>query len=168
MPVFVHLIQEKEKTRIQRSGIRKSRIHLNNTDAGVFCMPVINDYFATHQWLREIKRFEKKNITGIYFRVGSSEPVWYGYYFETHKKGTAAEAVEAFMRMNDKMGFQVIIPRNIHRETNNSETMAVCAEAIINIKGQEGFDYLKEYENIENVKSILDEYKEIFTCDTTK
>ena len=58
MPAFVHLTQEKEKNRIQRSGIRKSRIHLKNTDTGVFCMPVINDYFATHQWLREIKRFE--------------------------------------------------------------------------------------------------------------
>ena len=290
MPVFVHLTQEKEKNRIQKSGIRKSKIHTKNTDTGVFCMPVINDYFATHQWLREIKRFEKKNIAGVYFRVGSSEPVWYGYYFEAHKKGTAAEAVEAFMRMNDKMGFQVIIPRNIHteeiikikdlyqgvgwrfypkahgkrmclcpgclakgdintnkhilqrfnelitelrsaqnslerstvlwnlrdfisdnkrrirnwneilfvaedkgdevrralarvlsavgnndafnavikilRETNDTETMAVCAEAIINIKKQKGFDYLKEYENIENVKSILDEYKEIFNCDT--
>ena len=62
--------------------------------------------------------------------------------------------------------FNVII--KILRATNDSETMAVCAEAIINIKGQKGFDYLEEYENIENVKSIIDEYKEIFTCDTTK
>ena len=116
MPVFVHLTQERDKNRIEKSGIKKSKIHFKDADTGVFCMPVIIDYFATHQWLREIKRSEKKNIIGVYFRIGSDEPVWYGYYFEKHKKSTAAEAVEAFMKTDDKMGFQVIIPRNIHAE----------------------------------------------------
>jgi hypothetical protein len=113
MPIFVHLTQAKSKSNILRNGVKKSKIHDEGADNGVFCMPVINDFFATHQWLQEIKRFEKKNLIAIYFRVKNHEILSYGQYNNKPYSGSASEATRAFMDLEDKMGFQTIIPRSI-------------------------------------------------------
>ncbi len=61
MPTFVHLAPDKFATRIRRNGIRarKHWIALRPEPVGVrgvYCMPVIGNFFITHQWLREMKR----------------------------------------------------------------------------------------------------------------
>ncbi len=46
MAILVHLAPEKLGARFLKSGIRK----------GVYCMPLLPNYYASHQWLRELKR----------------------------------------------------------------------------------------------------------------
>jgi len=41
MPMLVHLTPEKHLSRIVRNGIR--------SDRGVYCMPVLPDYYVSHQ-----------------------------------------------------------------------------------------------------------------------
>jgi hypothetical protein len=110
----VHLAEPKDIDKIKRSGIKPAAIHSDDHPLGVFCMPVINDFFATHQWARELMRFGKKNLLGVYFRVPDAEMVWYGRFNERHRHGDAAKASLAFNGRDDKLGFQVIVPRKIH------------------------------------------------------
>lgn len=79
-------------------------------------MPVTDDFFTTHQWARELIRFGLRNPTGIYFKIPDDTEVWFGRYNQKHHRGTAANAVKAFSQLDDKMGFQVIIPRKITRD----------------------------------------------------
>ena len=74
--------------------------------------------------------------------------------------------VSVLSSVGSNEAFNIII--KILNGTNNYDTIAACTEAIINIKKQEGFDYLKDYENIVCVKNIIDEYKEILTYDETE
>ncbi len=113
MALFVHFAPESAIKSIRRSGIKKSRIHYHDTNTGVFCMPVMDNYYAVHQWLRELKRFTKKNMTAVYFRIDDHEQVYYGAYYQKHHLGTAVQAANSFMQLNDKLGFQTIVPRNI-------------------------------------------------------
>ena len=114
MANFVHLTDDKTIETIRRSGIRLAKIHNNDYPAGIFCMPVTNDFFASHQWARELKRFGKKNLYGIYFRIKDDEPVWYGYYNAEHRHDNAVKAIHTFDKLENKMGFQVVIPRKIY------------------------------------------------------
>ncbi|MNW23477.1 hypothetical protein D3C74_01800 [compost metagenome] len=113
MTQFIHLAPEDTISAIRRTGIRKSRIHYPEASSGVFCMPVIDDYYAVHQWLRELKRFNKKNLKAVHFRVRDQEQVYFGSFSGKHRYGTAAAAAGQFRQAEDRMGFQVIIPRSI-------------------------------------------------------
>lgn len=113
MGTFVHLTSEKNLPGIRRSGIKPETIHYEEVIKGVFCMPVSDDFFATHQWARELMRFGLRNPQGVYFRIPDDQEVLFGRYNEKHRKGTAAEAAAAFQKREDKMGFQVIVPRKI-------------------------------------------------------
>ena len=73
MATFVHLAPESAVDRIRRSGIRRSRTRYG--ESGVYASPVMQSYFATHQWLRELKRFGGRTIIGIYFRIPDDEVV---------------------------------------------------------------------------------------------
>jgi hypothetical protein len=113
MPVFVHLAEESAGKSILKNGIIKKRVHDESIGSGVFCMPVIRDFYATHQWVREMRRFGKKNMVGVYFRLPLDEPVWSGRYSDKHALGQAGKAVEAFMNSEDRAGFQVILLRSV-------------------------------------------------------
>ncbi len=113
MPAFVHLTSEDNTKNIEKNGLRIDKIHYDNVSKGIFCMPVIDDFFSTHQWLREIKRFNKKNIVGVYFRIPDNEPVWYGFYNEEHKHANAGLAIKDFIESPNRLGYQVIITRKI-------------------------------------------------------
>ena len=56
MAVFVHFTDENKKNSIIKNGIKMGTIHYENIKKGVFCMPVIPDFYATHQWVRENKK----------------------------------------------------------------------------------------------------------------
>lgn len=116
MATFMHITAEKNMAAIRRSGLKPERIHYQDVSTGVFCMPVTDDFFATHQWARELIRFGLRNPTGIYFKIPDDTEVWFGRYNQKHHRGTAANAVKAFSQLDDKMGFQVIIPRKITRD----------------------------------------------------
>ena len=113
MAMFVHLTAEKQVKVIVRNGItrfRKSRIA---GQSGIYAMPVMRNFYVSHQWLRELKRRGRGPIAGIYFRVPDAETVWLGHYNQAHQQMTAAEATAAIHEAESAEGFEVIIPRRI-------------------------------------------------------
>src|SRR5690242_3069614 len=91
MPVFVHLTSHRSLPSIRRSGIacRGPRWR----PAGVHAMPVTRNVDVAHQWLREMKRWGRGVMLGVYFRLPDEEPVEAGHYNTPHVSMTAAQAV---------------------------------------------------------------------------
>jgi hypothetical protein len=112
MPMLTHLTSEKDAKAIRRSGIRAATGGYG-TPRGVFCMPILPDYFATHQWLRELKRWGQRTLVAVDFRLLSDEPAWFGPYGRPHAETTVGRAIGMLMGAGDVRGFEVIIPRPI-------------------------------------------------------
>jgi hypothetical protein len=113
MPTFVHLTPESRVTLIRRNGIGRLRKGLGSRPGGLFAVPVTGDFFATHQWLRELRRRGQGPMVGVYFRIPDDETVWVGRYNQDHRRLTAAQAAAEFMGPGDRQGWEVIIPRRI-------------------------------------------------------
>jgi hypothetical protein len=113
MAMFVHLAPESLGSRIRRNGIAVSRHGVGECPRGVFAVPVSRNFFASHQWLREMKRRNKGPIAGFYFRIPDEQPVWIGHYNQNHQCLTAAEAVAEFISATDPLGWEIVIPRRI-------------------------------------------------------
>jgi hypothetical protein len=100
MAIFVHLSDEKNKNSIIKNGIKIEKIHYEKITRGIFCMPVISDFYATHQWLREIKQYSSgNNIIAIYFKIPDNELVCCGKYNDKFIQITAKSAHEQFMKL---------------------------------------------------------------------
>lgn len=115
MPTLVHLTPEKNVTRILRSGITLQRAGEYGL-AGVYCMPVLPDFFVMHQWLRELKRRGgtfHRTMVGITFRLASDEPVLIGHYAREHVQMSLGEAIRLLMQQADARGYEIIVPRAI-------------------------------------------------------
>jgi hypothetical protein len=113
MPIFVHLAPESSVARIRRNGIRRTRKACGDRPAGLFAVPVTPDYYISYQWLRELSRRGQGPISGVYFRIADSEPVWVGHYNQVHRPMTAAESVAEFLASENREGWEVLIPRRI-------------------------------------------------------
>lgn len=109
--MLVHLGDARAVSSYRRSGIRVSLGRSRPT--GVFAMPVLPDYFASHQWLRELKRRGVRTFVGIYFRVPDAEPVFVGHYRHAHAPMSAAAAAQLIMTAPDARGYEVIVPRRV-------------------------------------------------------
>lgn len=105
MPVLVHLADEKDAKKILNGGLKHGR--------GVYCMPVLPNFYVSHQWLRELKRGGVKTYVGIYFRIHSKELVYAGKYNNPHKHITLGEAIKEIMTLEDPLGYELIIDRKI-------------------------------------------------------
>ena len=115
MAVFVHFTEENNKNSIIKNGITLQKIHYDKINKGIFCMPVIPDFYATHQWIRELKQYKSGNeIIAVYFKVPDEELVFCGKYNETIVKTKASDTHNKFLNLEDKMGFQTIISRKIY------------------------------------------------------
>ena len=112
MAMFVHLAAANVSDAIRRSGIKRLR-KANVPEPGIYAMPVVRNYFVSHQWLRELKRRNAGPIVGVYFRVADDELVWVAHYRNAHQKMSAAEASGLIMHADSPEGFEVIIPRKI-------------------------------------------------------
>jgi hypothetical protein len=115
MPVFVHLAPEHSVARIVRNGIRRSRARAP-LPSGVFAMPVGPSFFASHQWLRELKRSGVRTIAAVYLRIADDEPVWFGHFGQAHVPMRASEAaaeLAAATAAGTAAGLEVLIPRRI-------------------------------------------------------
>ncbi len=55
MPICVHLTSEKNAKQILRTGIKAVANGVNG-QKGIYCMPILQNFYASHQWLRELKR----------------------------------------------------------------------------------------------------------------
>jgi hypothetical protein len=112
MAMFVHLTTESRVPRIRRNGIARLRKGVGTTE-GVFAVPVTRNFYASHQWLRELKRRNQGPIAAVYFRVPDEQLVWVGHYGQAHRLVTAAEAVAQFTKAEDPLGWEVAVPRRI-------------------------------------------------------
>ncbi len=116
MALFVHLAPENKSGSIRRSGIRTRRVRnvaRDGYDRIVFAMPVTNDFYVSHQWLREFKRNGQRTIVGVYFRIPNNQLVLVGHYNQAHSEMIASEAVGIVFNAEQPEGFEVIIPRKI-------------------------------------------------------
>ena len=136
MPVFVHLTSERNLPSIRREGI--GLIKKMYRPRGVYALPVTDNFYLSHQWLRELRRAGGGTIVGVYFRLPRDEPVEVGHYTSLHLPMSAAEAVALMMEAGDRdpaaaraadsaakavqrgralpsspEGFEVIVPRRI-------------------------------------------------------
>jgi hypothetical protein len=113
MAMFVHLTTESRISRIRRNGIARLRKAAGLSIKGIFAVPVTRDFYASHQWLRELKRQNQSPIAGVYFRLPDKQPVWLGHYGQSHRLVTAAEAIAQFSMTDDPSGWEVVVPRRI-------------------------------------------------------
>jgi hypothetical protein len=111
MAMFVHLTTESRIPRIRRNGIARQRT--GTSIEGVYAVPVTRNFYASHQWLRELKRRNQGPIAGIYFRVPDEQLVWVGHYGQARRCVTAAEAIAEFTKADDPLGWEVVVPRRI-------------------------------------------------------
>jgi hypothetical protein len=111
--MFVHIAAESQTPRIRRSGISRIRDAWGPFPGGVFAVPVVPNFFLTHQWLRELKRRNEGTLVAVYFRIPDAERVWVGHYGKEHNWLSAAEAGAKFSTAEDLRGWEVIIPRKI-------------------------------------------------------
>ena len=116
MALFVHLAPEKQSAAIRRSGIKPRHIRegaLVGYERVVFAMPVTDDFYVSHQWLRELKRNGQRTIIGVYFRVPDEQRVMVGHYNQAHAEMTANEAAGLIFNLHHAEGYDVLIPRKI-------------------------------------------------------
>jgi hypothetical protein len=132
--MFVHLTPEKYVRAIRKGGIKAQHAG-EGVPKGVFAMPVVPEFYVSHQWLRELKRGGQRTILGIYFRIPDDEEVWIGHYNSNPVSVTASEAVGIVMRQDNSEGYQVLVPRRIekggiHKDLSPtpSDRMAVLSE----------------------------------------
>lgn len=112
MATFIHIFAESDCASIKRSGIRMQKTSYREYD-GVFLSPVTSDYYFTHQWARELKRFENVPKLAARVRIPDTEKVWVGRYNEPHDKLSAAEAIRFACEQETPRGLEVILPRKV-------------------------------------------------------
>ena len=108
MPTLIHIADEKNAKKILTSGIR-----IGKYNKGIYFMPVTQDFFGSHQWIRELKRRGIKTFVGAYFKLNSDEIVWHGKYNEKHRKTTLGLGVKSFLNQEDRLGYEFFIDRKI-------------------------------------------------------
>lgn len=111
MARFTHLARETDEKRILRNGI-KPQTHMDGFDV-VYAMPITPDFFASHQWLRELRRESAAPLVAVDFVIDDDEVVRVGHYSKPHAEMTAAEAAGTIMRAEDSRGYEVAIMRKI-------------------------------------------------------
>jgi hypothetical protein len=107
----MHLARERDEKAIVRSGIKPSPY--DGDALGVYAMPVLPDFFASHQWLRELRRRSPVPLVAIGFVIADDEEVRVGHYSVPHTPMTAAEASGVILGAEDPRGYEVVILRKI-------------------------------------------------------
>jgi len=119
MALLVHLFDARNERSLKRSGIRGGSAKISlagkcvELDRAVFCMPVLPNYFATHQWLRELKRSGVKTIAAARFRLRSDARVFVGHYNGEHRLVQLGHAVGLVMAEADPRGWEIVVPASI-------------------------------------------------------
>lgn len=108
MPTLLHLTDLNDVASIKRNGIK-----IRKYRRGIYCVPVTPNFYASHQWLREMRRTGIKTIVGVYFKLRDDEPVHAGKYFEEHRPMTLGEAIRHFHSLKDPLGYEIIVERKI-------------------------------------------------------
>jgi|GEM_PF-552047 len=109
---MTHLTRADNRARIMRSGIRRSRRY-----GGVFAMPILPNYFVSHQWLRELRGpFSgggRTPLIAVDFVIPDEEIVLAGHYVQGHAMLPASEAAALIMSAQDARGYEILVQRPI-------------------------------------------------------
>jgi hypothetical protein len=80
-------------------------------------MPFLPNYYASHQWLREIRRgsgHSHSNIIAVDFRLPSNELVLVGHFSKPKTELTISEAAKLIISAQDPQGYEVFLPRSVN------------------------------------------------------
>jgi hypothetical protein len=113
--VLTHLIPANLAARARKSGL-KAGAH------GLYCMPLLPNYFISHQWMRELKRRGQRTFVAIDFRLRSDEKIAVGHYGHDKITTSVGRAIADIMRSEDPRGWELILPRS------------VAADEIVNVR----------------------------------
>lgn len=113
MATFVHLTLESQSKHIQRVVISRLRKQFGECPSGVFAVPVVSDFYVSHQWLRELKRLNARPIVGVCFRLPDTDTFCVGHYNQNHREMAAALSVTVVEAADDAQGWEVVVPRRI-------------------------------------------------------
>jgi len=108
MPILVHLADERETASIRKNGIKPGKHR-----QGIFCMPVLQNFYVSHQWLRELKRSGARTYIGVYFKFDSQAQVYAGKYNQQHRQMELGEAIKEILTIEDPLGYELIVDRKI-------------------------------------------------------
>ncbi|SDT82683.1 hypothetical protein SAMN05216371_7473 [Streptomyces sp. TLI_053] len=117
MAMFVHLTAAANAPRIRRAGLRAAS-HGQGGARGVYVFPVLPSYTLTHQWMRELGRFDRRGgRVAVHVRLDDAQPVLVGPYGDRRQRAQAevpaAEAVRRIAALDDPRGWEVFVPRAI-------------------------------------------------------
>jgi len=107
MAILVHITNIDNKKSIIKNGIK---LGIHNV---VYFMPHQKEFLISHQWGRELKRYGIKNFMAVDFKIPTNETVWFGKYTSGHEKMNLNTAIEKFMALDDKLGYEFFIERKI-------------------------------------------------------
>jgi len=108
MALLVHITKAENEKSIVGSGIRIGKL-----TGCIYFMPYTQDFLISHQWARELKRYGVKNFLAVDFKLPKSEEIWFGKYFEGHKKLPLNQAIAVFLSQKEKYGYEFILERKV-------------------------------------------------------
>lgn len=116
MVMLVHLAPAKLEARIRRSGIRPGEGLFGGYKSDlIYAFPVLPSYSLTHQWTREIMKWRRQPLVGVYFRIRDNEEIEFTHFLTAGVRLPASVAVAAVRLLADPRGFEFILRRPIER-----------------------------------------------------
>lgn len=114
--MLVHLAPAKLEPKIRRSGIRPGEgLFGGYKSDAIYAFPVMPSYTITHQWTREVMKWRRQPLVGVYFRVPDDEEIEFGHFNSDLIRIKAAAAVGEVRKARDPRGFQLILGRPVER-----------------------------------------------------
>jgi hypothetical protein len=105
MTRLVHVTTAGNAVRIARGGTRP----------GLFAMAVLPSFTLTHQWVREMRRFNPGELVAVDLTVPGSTPVSVGHYGRTRSDVPLAEAAGLIRSLADPRGYEIVVPPALPR-----------------------------------------------------
>jgi hypothetical protein len=105
MVMLVHMTAAKLEPKIRRGGLRQQY--------GLYAFPVLPSHTLTHQWTREIMKWKRQPMIGVYFRVPDDEPVRFRRYGRVARTLSAARAVAEIRKQADPRRYEIIVDRAV-------------------------------------------------------
>ena len=142
MATFVHIADDRMRSRIHRGGIRVTELLARSEDLaaprrGVFCVPVVPNFQMTFQWLRELKRRGHRLACGVHLRIDDTQAVFVGHYNQVTQRMTAARSIAFFLQAEDARGLQVVVPRAIAARENHGNSLDPAVDGMALLPGSE-------------------------------
>ncbi|HET9766827.1 MAG TPA: HEAT repeat domain-containing protein, partial [Thermoanaerobaculia bacterium] len=117
---FLHLAPAAKERAIRRSGLAGGRASFADESGvavvlsrAVYAMPVVPDFWTSHQWTRELRRRNGERLVAVHFRLPDDELVHVGRYAQPHHLLPAAAA--ARWVMDHPEGAEIVVPRKVTR-----------------------------------------------------